>query len=166
MEKTSEALEKVNLVVSELEKQLKPLEKQSEKAQIYIAKSAELKDVEVGLIVHDLVHYGELLETLKQEIDGFQETKEDLNQKIQLDEQKLEDNLEYKKLLDQEIIDLTKQLDAVNEKLHNLEIQFKNEEIKREMIISGQIAAASQEKLAALKTELEVLAGQIKHYEQ
>lgn len=166
LEKTSEALEKVNLVVSELEKQLKPLEKQSEKAQIYIAKSAELKDVEVGLIVHDLVHYGELLETLKQEIDGFQETKEDLNQKIQLDEQKLEDNLEYKKLLDQEIIDLTKQLDAVNEKLHNLEIQFKNEEIKREMIISGQIAAASQEKLAALKTELEVLAGQIKHYEQ
>lgn len=165
LEKTTQALEKVNLVVNELEKQLKPLEKQSEKAQIYLAKSAELKDVEVGLIVHDLVHFGELLETLKQEIDGFQETKDDLTQKIQLDEQRLEDNLEYKKQLDQEVIDLTKQLDALNEKLHNLEIQFKNEEIKREMIISGQIAAASQERIEAMKTELEVLASQMKHYE-
>ena len=165
LEKTTQALEKVNLVVTELEKQLKPLEKQSEKAQIYIGKAQELKDVEVGLIVHDLIYFGDIIETLKQEIDGFQETKDDLNQKINLDEQRLEDNLEYKKQLDQEILNLSKQLDEINERLHNLEIQFKNEEMKREMIISGQIAAASQEKIEALKKELEVLASQIHHYE-
>lgn len=165
LEKTTETLEKVNAVVAELEKQLKPLEKQSEKAQIYIGKSQELKDVEVGLLVHDLIIFKEKIENLKVEIDGFQETKEDLNNKIQLDEQKLEDNLIYKKNLDDELVDLSNNLDLINEKLHKLEIQFKNEEMKREMIISGQISAASQDKINAIKKELEVLSSQIKYLE-
>lgn len=166
LEKTTETLEKVNVVVNELERQLKPLEKQSEKAQIYIAKSSELKDVEVGLLVHDLIFYKEKIETLKNEIDGFQETKEDLDEKIQLSEQKLSDNLEYKKELDEEVIDLSKELDSVNEKLHKLEVQFKNEEMKREMIISGQISSATQERIEALKKELEVLSSQISYGEK
>lgn len=165
LEKTSETLEKINTVVDELEKQLKPLEKQSEKAQIYMAKSQELKDVEVGLLVHDLLHYREKIEILKQEIEGFQETKEDLEQKIENDEQKLNNNLEYKQQLDDEIIELSKELDEINEKLHNLEIQFKNEEMKREMIISGQISSASKERINALKKELESLASQISFLE-
>lgn len=165
LEKTSETLERINTVVDELEKQLKPLEKQSEKAQIYIAKSQELKDVEVGLLVHDLLHYKEKIEILKQEIEGFQETKEDLEQKIENDEQKLNNNLEYKQQLDDEIIELSKELDEINEKLHNLEIQFKNEEMKREMIISGQISSASKERISALKKELESLASQISFLE-
>lgn len=165
LEKTSETLEKINTVVDELEKQLKPLEKQSEKAQIYIAKSQELKDVEVGLLVHDLLHYKEKIEVLKQEIEGFQETKEDLEQKIENDEQKLNNNLEYKQQLDDEVIELSKELDEINEKLHNLEVQFKNEEMKREMIISGQISSASKERINAIKKELESLASQIKFLE-
>ncbi len=166
LEKTGEALEKVNTVVEELEKQLKPLEKQSEKAQIYIAKSKELKDVEVGLLVHDLLHYKERVEILKNEIDGFQETKEDLEQKIQIDEQQLNDNLEYKKQLDDEVIELTKELDSINERLHNLEVQFKNEEMRREMIISGQISSATQDRIAAIKKELEILSSQINFSEK
>ena len=166
LDKTSETLDKVNVVVNELEKQLKPLEKQSEKAQIYIAKSKELKDVEVGLLVHDLLHYRERIEILKSEIDGFQETKDDLDQKIKFDEKKLEDTLEYKKQLDEDVIELTKQLDEINDKLQQLEIAFKNEEIKREMIISGQISVASQERLDAIKKELESLSSQIKHSEE
>ncbi len=166
LEKTTETLEKVNTVVEELEKQLKPLEKQSEKAQIYIAKSNELKEVEVALLVNDLLHYKERVEILKNEIDGFQETKEDLEQKIQIDEQKLNDNLEYKKNLDEEVIELSKELDGINEKLQSLEIQFKNEEMRREMIISGQISAASHERVNALKMELESLSSQIHHLEK
>lgn len=165
LEKTTETLDKVNTVVEELEKQLKPLEKQSEKAQIYIAKSNELKEVEVALLVNDLLHYKERVEILKNEIDGFQETKEDLEQKIQIDEQKLNDNLEYKKNLDEEVIELSKELDQINEKLQALEIQFKNEEMRREMIISGQISTASHERINALKKELESLSSQINHLE-
>ena len=125
-----------------------------------------LKDVEVGLLVHDLLHYRERIEILKSEIDGFQETKDDLEQKIKFDEKKLEDTLEYKKQLDEDVIELTKQLDEINDKLQQLEIAFKNEEIKREMIISGQISVASQERLDAIKKELESLSSQIKHYEE
>lgn len=165
LEKTSETLERINTVVEELEKQLKPLEKQSEKAQIYIAKSQELKDVEIGLLVYDLKSYSEKIEILKKEIEGFQETKEDLEQKIENDEQKLSNNLEYKQQLDDEVLELSKKLDEVNETLHNLEIQFKNEEMKREMIISGQISAASKERVDALKKELESLASQINYLE-
>lgn len=166
LEKTSETLDKVNAVVMELDKQLKPLEKQSEKAQIYIGKSNELKDIEVGLIVHDLLYFRETIDNLKTEIDGFQETKDDLSQKIQLDEQSLEDNLEYKKQLDAEVIELSTKLDQINELLHNLEVQFKNEEMKREMIISGKISVPTQDKIQAIKKELEVLSSQIKYLEE
>ena len=106
------------------------------------------------------------IEILKSEIDGFQETKDDLEQKIKFDEKKLEDTLEYKKQLDDDVIELTKQLDEINDKLQQLEIAFKNEEIKREMIISGQISVASQERLDAIKKELESLSSQIKHSEE
>ncbi len=166
LEKTSETLDKVNTVVDELEKQLKPLEKQSEKAQVYLAKANELKEVEVGLLVHDLLHYKERIEILKNEIDGFQETKEDLEQKIQIDEQKLSDNLEYKKQLDDEVIDLSNQLDSINDRLHGLEVQFKNEEMRREMIISGQISSATQDRVNAIKKELESLSSQISYGEK
>lgn len=166
LEKTTQTLEKVQTVVNELEKQLSPLEKQSEKAQIYLEKSRELKDIEVGLLVYDLSHFKEIIENLKTEIDGFNETKEDLTNKIELDEQKLTDSLDYKSILDDDISVLSNELDDINEKLHNLEIQFKNEQLKREMIISGQITSASQDRIDALKKELEILSSQIRYEEE
>lgn len=166
LEKTQESLEKINTVVVELEKQLKPLEKQAEKARIYLAKSKELKEVEVGLLVHDLSFFNIKLDDLRAELIGVQETKEDLESRIKDQEISIEQNVDYKTNLEKEIRELNSDLEKINESLYNLEVRFKNEEQKRELIISGQIQVADAEKIAAMKSQLEVYSSEIKHFEQ
>ena len=164
LEKTQESLEKINTVVLELKKQLQPLEKQAEKARIYLEKSKELKEVEVGLLVHDLSLFNSKLEALRAELIGVQETKEDLESRIKDQEISIEQNLDYKVNLEKEIRELNADLEKINESLYNLEVRFKNEEQKRELIISGRIQVANAEKINAMKSQLEVYASEIKHF--
>jgi chromosome segregation protein len=164
LEKTQESLEKINTVVLELKKQLLPLEKQAAKAQIYLEKSKELKEVEVGLLVHDLSHFNLKLDTLRAELIGVQETKEDLETRIKDQEISIEQNLDYKVNLEKEIRELNSDLEKINESLYNLEVRFKNEEQKRELIISGQIQVANAEKISAMESQLEVYASEVKHF--
>ncbi|MGL5205344.1 MAG: AAA family ATPase, partial [Metamycoplasmataceae bacterium] len=122
LEKTQESLERINTVVNELEKQLKPLEKQAAKAKIYLEKSRELKEVEVGLLVHDLTIFNAKLEELRSELIGVQETKEDLESKIKDQEISIEQNVDYKTNLEKEIRELNTDLEKINESLYNLEV--------------------------------------------
>lgn len=165
LEKTQESLERINTVVLELQKQLKPLEKQAAKAEIYLAKSKELKEVEVGLLVYDLSNFHSRLEDLKVELNGVQETKEDLETRINDHEISIEQNINYKVNLEKEIRELNSDLEKINESLYNLEVSFKNEEQKRELIISGEIQVANSEKIAAMKSQLTVYSSELKHYE-
>lgn len=166
LEKTQESLDKINTVIFELEKQLKPLEKQAARAQIYLAKSKELKEVEVGLLVHDLLNFDARLEELKKDLDGVQETKEDLESRIKDQEIAIEENVNYKVNLEKEIRELNSDLEKINESLYNLEVRFKNEEQKRELIISGQIQVADSQKIEAMKSQLEVYSSEIQHFEK
>ncbi|MDK2819622.1 MAG: AAA family ATPase [Mycoplasmataceae bacterium] len=166
LEKTQESLEKINTVIMELEKQLKPLEKQASKAQIYLSKSKELKEVEVGLLVHDLLNFDSKLEELKKDLGGVQETKEDLESRIKDQEIAIEENVNYKVNLEKEIRELNSDLEKINESLYNLEVRFKNEEQKRELIISGQIQVADSQKIDAMKSQLEVYSSEIQHFEK
>ena len=165
LEKTQESLEKIDTVVAELKKQLAPLEKQAEKAKIYLEKSKSLKEVEVGLLVHDLSHFNNKLDELRTELIGVQETKEDLETRIKEQEISVEQNVDYKTNLEKEIRGLNTDLEKINENLYNLEVRFKNEEQKRELIISGQIQVADAEKITAMKSQLEIYSSEIKHFE-
>ena len=166
LEKTQESLEKINTVVLELKKQLQPLEKQAAKAEIYLAKSKELKEVEVGLLVHDLSDFNLKLDSLRAELIGVQETKEDLESRIKEQEISIEQNLDYKVNLEKEIRELNSDLEKINESLYNLEVRFKNEEQKRELIISGQIQVANSEKINAMESQLEIFSSEVQHFKK
>ncbi len=166
LEKTQESLEKINTVVLELKKQLQPLEKQAAKAEIYLAKSKELKEVEVGLLVHDLSDFNLKLDSLRAELIGVQETKEDLESRIKDQEISIEQNLDYKVNLEKEIRELNADLEKINESLYNLEVRFKNEEQKRELIISGQIQVANSEKINAMESQLEIYSSEVQHFKK
>ncbi len=165
LEKTQESLDKISTVVDELKKQLLPLEKQAEKAKIYLEKSKSLKQVEVGLLVHDLSYFNNKLDELRAELIGVQETKEDLESRIKDQEISVEQNVDYKTNLEKEIRELNTDLEKINENLYNLEVRFKNEEQKRELIISGQIQVADAEKITVMKSQLEIYSSEIKHFE-
>lgn len=58
-----------NGILSELTKQLGPLEKQSETARIYLAKREELKELDVNLFLLDHQRTGELLKELEEKLE-------------------------------------------------------------------------------------------------
>ena len=62
-------LVRVTDILSELTKQLGPLEKQSETARIYLAKREELKELDVNLFLLDHQRTGELLKELEEKIN-------------------------------------------------------------------------------------------------
>ena len=52
--KTNDNLEKINLIISELEVNLAPLKEQAETAQKYVSLKKELEQTEIGLLVKDI----------------------------------------------------------------------------------------------------------------
>ncbi|MGL5520171.1 MAG: AAA family ATPase [Metamycoplasmataceae bacterium] len=163
LEKTDETLGKVETVIKELEKQLVPLENQSEKAKVYIEKSKKLKEYEISLIVNDLIDFKEKFDEAKNELEGYQETQEDLKRKIKEEETLIEDNVNYKFKIEQELNLENKRIEKINEDLHDLEVRFKNEEAKREMILNGNKIVGNKEKIEVMKEHLNVLSSKISY---
>ena len=164
LDKTSEALEKISAVVSELSRQLIPLKKQSDKAVIYLEKRNELKDVEIGLIIEDVSFYSEKLTELSKELEGVSMTKDNLNERIDNMSNDIETKTSYKLKLENEIISLSTKLQDVSENLRNLEISDSQISERRKMIIEGKVQASNAIKLEAMKEEIDGLRSKLSQY--
>ena len=108
LEDEKQNLVRVNDILSELEKQVGPLEKQSEKAKIYLKKKEELKTLDVNLFLMENLH---LQEQLSAVTGKYQIASDDLAETSKRYEQIRE---EYEKV--QEEIE---QLDATIEQERN-----------------------------------------------
>ena len=75
LEDEKQNLVRVNDILSELEKQVGPLEKQSEKAKIYLKKKEELKTLDVNLFLLENLH---LQEQLSSATEKYQIASDDL----------------------------------------------------------------------------------------
>ena len=108
LEEERQNLVRVTDILSELTKQLGPLEKQSETARIYLAKREELKTLDVNLFLLEYEQSGQNLEELENKLQNAQR---------ELDEaQKAYDRTkaEYERL-EQELEELNSRLDALKE---------------------------------------------------
>ena len=104
LEKTHDNIDRIDDIISELEKQVTPLKEQSEKAIIYKNTKKELEDIEISLIVHDL-------DTLNEEKTNSKLRIEELNKEIiclSTDNSKCDAEVSSKKL----------ELSNLNDKLH------------------------------------------------
>ena len=104
LEKTHDNIDRIDDIISELEKQVTPLKEQSEKAIIYKNTKKELEDIEISLIVHDLDNLNEEKTNSKLRI-------EELNKEIislSTDNSKCDAEVSSKKL----------ELSNLNDKLH------------------------------------------------
>ncbi|TPE57759.1 ABC transporter ATP-binding protein [[Mycoplasma] falconis] len=154
LERTQEALDKISILVEELEKRLKPLQRQAEKAKVYRAKKAQLKDVEVSLLVHDFIDYSNRLEHLEKETKGFELQKENLEAIVQKYTNLGLQKSELINQLDESISNLNKEISKLTDELNALEIRRAKEDQHREMLLSGQIVATEQQKKEALKEKI------------
>lgn len=163
LEKTKDNLEKVNLVIKELETQVEPLRKQSIIAKEYLEYKTELENIEVSLIAADVNNinreYNKLkahLEAVKQEVEGIDASTSKDNAK-----------LEQLKLLR---IKLDEEITTKNEELINLQKEISELQAKKQLVIERKKYevddAKLQDNIILLKEEELSLAKNIKTLEQ
>ncbi|AZZ65611.1 ABC transporter ATP-binding protein [Metamycoplasma phocicerebrale] len=166
LERTDEALEQIEIIVQELERQIKPLQKQAEKAKIFKQKSEQLKEVEVSLLVHDFMSYSERLEKLNSEGLAYNQQKEDLEIKLKMYSEITNQKQQLMVQLDSSIEKLKTRIDEITSNISNLEIRSAREEKQREMLINGELKVTEEQRIEALKEELSSLNTKIESYKK
>ncbi|MCM1052924.1 MAG: AAA family ATPase [Ruminococcus sp.] len=129
LEKTKENLDKIKLVIEELEKNVIPLKKQSEIATRYLNLKEELKNIEIALIASDIATINIDYKKIKIEVENLEKelslmttnNTEDTSklEKLKLDNLKLDEKITSK---NNDLISLTENLASLEaEKLVTLE---------------------------------------------
>ncbi|ACF07489.1 ABC transporter ATP-binding protein [Metamycoplasma arthritidis] len=166
LERTQEALDQITVLVQELEKQLKPLQRQAEKAKIYKEKTEQLKDVEVTLLVHDFINFSERLTVLEKDAKEFEFVKEDLETRISTYEAAIKQKSTIINDLEKTVETIQNELEKVKNDITSLEIRSAKETKHREMVLSGEIKVSTQDQIASLKELLSELSTKISSYKK
>ena len=83
LEQTKLNLLRINDILAEIETNIEPLKMQSEKAKKYLDLREELKNIEVGLFLHNISEYKEKLEKIVEDIKIVEEQNASENEKMQ-----------------------------------------------------------------------------------
>ena len=146
-------LVRVTDILSELTKQLGPLERQSETARIYLAKRDELKELDINLFLLDHQRTGELLNELETKLSQAQQEFDEAQSAYE------QTKAEYERL-EQELEELNAKLDALKEEQQEnalLKQQYEGQvKVLEEQISSGkQNSKHFQSRLTVLKDDLQ-----------
>ena len=153
LEEEQQNLVRVTDILSELTKQLGPLQRQSETAKIYLSKRDTLKELDVNMFLLEHEHTGKLLKELEEKTKTAQSQLEETQSAYEKTKE------EYDRL-EQELEELNSKMDALREdtqekalKKQQLEGQIN---VLNEQILAG---AASDEhyrsRLSAIQDDLE-----------
>ena len=157
LEQTKLNLLRINDILSEIEANIEPLKLQSEKAKKYLDLREELKNIEVGLFLHNISEYKEKLEKLAQDIKIVEGQNADENEKME--------NLQRaKEELKAEIDEITSKI----EEMQNLGFESTNkiEKINSEIGISKERIQNNEANKERLEKEIEELRERIKELEE
>ena len=157
LEQTKVNLLRINDILSEIEVNIEPLKVQSEKAKKFLSLREELKNIEIGLFLHNIDSYKERIAEVVENIDVFevQNVKEEerLNNM-----QALKENL--KTAIDELILKI--------ESVQNLgfENEKKKEQLNSEINVSNQKIESNTENYNRYATEIEELKSRIQELEE
>ena len=152
LESERENLVRVNDILAELERQVGPLEKQAEKAKIYLKKKEELKTYDVNMFLLEM-------ERIESALNEIKEKYEIANQEYQEANESYENiKSEYEKM-EQDIADMDEKINSIRENMNqsrltkgNLESQINllNEQIRSaentDELIQSRLDALDKEK--------------------
>ena len=121
LDNTNDNLEKVNLVIQELEVNLDPLREQAEVAKKYLEYKNELEGIEIALLASDIKHINDEYKTKKDNIARLNEELMNMDNSNSIDNTKLE-GLKAKSLkLDEQILKLSDNIMKLTDSLSALE---------------------------------------------
>ncbi len=148
LERTKLNLLRINDILSEIEQNLGPLKTQAEKAKEFLSLRDELKQIEVGLFLHNISTYKENLE----KIISDEKILIDQNE----DETKAFDKLnELKQSLKQEIDNVTKEIEEIqNSGSQNIQ---EKEKLNSNITVSNERIVNNKENYTRYEKEIEEL---------
>ena len=157
LEQTKLNILRVNDIITELESNIEPLKQQSEKAKKFLDLREELKDIEVGLFIHNINSSKEKLEQIVKDVEIL------TNQKNET-EGKLNDVKEQKDKLKQEVEDITNKI----EELQNIGFTSSNkiEKINSDINVAKQKMANNEENKERLYDEIAEVTSKIKELQE
>lgn len=148
LENTKLNLLRVNDIITELESTINPLKAQSEKAKKFLNLRDELKNIEIGLFVHNIEEFQKSIKELQENMDIFETQKvkeEEKSNQIQLEKESV------KELIDQLIQEI--------EKIQNIgfEVSHKKEQLNSEIGISQERISNNLENSERYQVDIEEL---------
>ncbi len=157
LEQTKLNLLRINDILTEIEGNIEPLKVQSEKARRYLDLREELKNIEVGLFLHNIEEYKEKLSKLVEDIKIVEEQNKDENEKMS--------GLQSaKEKLNEEINQITSKI----EEMQNIGFESTNkiEKINSEIGISNERIQNNEANRERLEKEIEEVLQRIKELEE
>lgn len=150
LEKTNDNLERVELLIKEIETQLEPLREQSKIAKQYLEYKTDLENVEVSLIVHDIKTTNDEYNKIKAKNESLKTTLEEMDLTSNKDTAKLE-------TLKLENIRLDEAISKSNDELMGLEKRLAELQAQKQLVLERQKYevedAKLQENIVLLKEE-------------
>jgi chromosome segregation protein len=157
LEQTKVNLLRINDIISEIESSIGPLKVQSEKARKFLDLREELKDIEVGLFLHNIEEYKEKMQEIKENLDIFE------TQKVK-EEEKYNTFIDEKELLKQAIDDLLVQIEEVQNL--GFESEKKKEQYNSEIGICNERISNNKENYERYANEIDDLENKNKELEE
>lgn len=141
LEKTNDNLDKLNLLIDELDKTVKPLKEQSEKALKYNDLKEELKNIEISLIAKDITDINEKYTKIKDKIKSLEE------ESVEITNSNKEDlaNIELKKL---EVLKIEEEFNKKNNELIATVEQLSNLQSEKQITLERQKFELSKDSIS------------------
>lgn len=140
LENTNDNLEKVSLVIQELEGNVEPLRIQAEKAEKFLQTKEELKDIEVALLATDIKNLTYSLEEEKKKLKNLEQKMTSLDAHSSDEEKELEAFKQNRKELEEKINEMSEQIITFSQELSSLES-------KKQVIMERQKYEVDDQKL-------------------
>lgn len=153
LERTQDNLERVEDICTELEKQIQPLRRQKEKAEIYLELKEELQSIEVSVLVKEIENLSNSLKELNKSLDTLDKDKVTLEGQVLLNEQQNETLKKKMFELDQEVNGLQGQLLTAMNNVNQLETQKVEIDTNRKHILEN----TNKEDLEARITQMKAI---------
>lgn len=166
LDNTNDNLEKVTLVIDELESSVEPLRIQAETATKYLNFKDELKGVEIALIASDIKKINEDYENAKTSIDSLSEQLSSMSSNSSVEDVKLE-SLKTKSIkIDEDISNGTEELIKMNQQLSKLEMdkqvvgerrkyEVENQKLENNILILKENEASLKKNIKVINNKIE-----------
>ncbi|MDB8457672.1 chromosome segregation protein SMC [Turicibacter sanguinis] len=161
LESTSDNLSRVQDIIFELEDQVEPLRKQSEKAEKYTVLKKECSESEISVLAYDIKTLNDQMERSKKERKEVEFEHLSINGKIATDERRMDNLKQTQQAQEQQLEALQTELVETSELIQKLQGQrdvlkerHKNASSNKEQLTEQQVELEQQLELATKQLEL------------